>query len=70
MTLDPTGKNLLRIGPVPSRVQKLAEMQLPINIKCERSFLGMVNRLGKFYSDYDITVTNIRGLSNRSVKFC
>ena len=50
--LDPSGKQPPLIGPDPARVEKLANMQPPTNIKQVHLFLGLVNLLGKFSPDY------------------
>ena len=67
--LDPSGKTAPKIGPDPARVEKLANMQPPTNIKQVRSFLGLVNQLGKFSPDYLMTTTKIRTLLKTGVKF-
>ena len=67
--LDPSGKTAPKIGPDPARVKKLANMQPPTNIKQVRSFLGLVNQLGKFSPDYLMTTTKIRTLLKTGVKF-
>ena len=58
-----------QIGPDPTRVEKLADMQPPTNIKQVRSFLGLVNQLGKFSQDYSMIMTKIRTLLKTGVKF-
>ena len=50
--LDPSGKQPPLVGPDPARVEKLANMQPPTNIKQVCSFLGLVNQLGKLSPDY------------------
>merc|ERR1712240_104711 len=67
--LDPSGKEAPKIGPDPARVEKLANMQPPTNVKQVRSFLGLVNQLGKFSPDYSMTTTKIRTLLRTGVKF-
>ena len=67
--LDPSGKTAPKIGPDPACVEKLANMQPPTNIKQVRSFLGLVNQLGKFSPDYLMTTTKIRTLLKTGVKF-
>ena len=57
------------MGPDPSRVEKLANMQPPTNIKQVQSFLGLVNQLGKFSPDYSMITTKIRTLLKSGVKF-
>merc|ERR1711895_181681 len=69
VTLDPSGVNPPEIGPDPARVKKLADMQPPENQKQVRSFLGLVNQLGKFSPDYAMITTKIRGLLKNGVKF-
>ena len=69
VTLDPSGGKPPLIGPDPSRVEKLANMQPPSNIKQVRSFLGLVNQLGKFSPDYSMITTKIRTLLKTGVKF-
>ena len=44
-------------------------MQPPTNIKQVRSFLGLVNQLGKFSPDYSMITTKIRTLLKSGVKF-
>ena len=44
-------------------------MQPPSNIKQVRSFLGLVNQLGKFSPDYSMITTKIRTLLKAEVKF-
>ena len=58
-----------QIGPDPARVEKLADMQPPANQKQGRSFLGLVNQLGKFSPDYAMIMTKIRGSLKNGVKF-
>ena len=69
VTLDPSGKQPPLVGPDPARVEKLANMQPPTNIKQVRSFLGLVNQLGKFSPDYSMITTKIRTLLMTGVKF-
>ena len=69
VTLDPSGGTPPQIGPDPARVEKLADMQPPANQKQVRSFLGLVNQLGKFSPDYAMIMTKIRGLLKNGVKF-
>ena len=69
VTLDPSGTQPRLVGPDPARVEKLANMQPPTNIKQVRSFLGLVNQLGKFSPDYSMTTTKIRTLLKTGVKF-
>ena len=57
------------IGPDPSCMEKLANMQPPSNIKQVRSFLGLVNQLGKFSPDFLMITTKIRTLLKSGVKF-
>ena len=52
VTLDPSGKNPPLIGPYPCRIEKLIKMQPPKNQKEVRNFLGIVNQLSKYASDY------------------
>ena len=44
-------------------------MQPPANQKQVRSFLGLVNQLGKFSPDYAMITTKIRTLLKTGVKF-
>ena len=69
VTLDPSGKQQPLVGPDPARVEKLANMQPPTNIKQVRSFLGLINQLGKFSPDYSMITTKIRTLLKSGVKF-
>ena len=69
VTLDPSGGKPPLIGPDPSRVEKLANMQPPSNVKQVWSFLGLVNQLGKYSSDYAMIMTKIRTLLKQGVKF-
>ena len=62
VTLDLSGGKSPLIGPDPSRVEKLANMQPPSNGKQVRSFLGLVNQLEKYSSDYAMITTNIMTL--------
>ena len=57
------------IGPDPSHVEKLANMQPPSNIKQVQLFLGLMNQLGKFSPDYSMITTKIRTLLKTGVKF-
>ena len=68
--LDPSGKNSSQIGPDPARIEKLTHMQPPKNIKEVQSFLGLVNQLSKYSSDYSMITTKIRSLLYKGVKFC
>ena len=68
--LDPSGKNPPQIGPDPSRIEKLTQMQPPKTIKEVRSFLGLVNQMSKYSSDYSMITTKIRSLLYKGVKFC
>ena len=67
VTLDPSGGKPPLIGPDPSRVEKLANMQPPTNVKQVQSFLGLVNQLGKFSPDYSMITTKIRTLHKTGV---
>ena len=67
--LDPSGKNPPKIGPDPARVEKLANMQPPKNLKEVRSFLGLVNQFSKFSPDYAMITTKIRTLTWKGTKF-
>ena len=69
VVLDPSGKTAPKIGLDPARIEKLANMQPPTNIKQVHSFLGLVNQLGKFSPDYSMTTTKIRTLLKREVKY-
>ena len=69
VTLDPSGGKPPQIGPDPSRVEKLANMQPPSNIKQVQSFLGLVNQLEKFSPNYAMITTKIRTLLKTGVKF-
>ena len=69
VTLDPSGGKPPQIGLDPARVEKLADMQPPTNQKQVRSFLGLVNQLGKFSPDYSMITTKIRTLLKTGVKF-
>ena len=51
VTLDPSGKTPPKIGPDPSRIEKLVQMQPPKNLKEVRSFLSLVNQMSKYASD-------------------
>ena len=68
--LDPSGKKPPQIGPDPSRIEKLTQMQPPTTIKEVRSFLGLVNQLSKYGNDYLMITTKIRSLLYKGVKFC
>ena len=68
--LDPEGDNPPKIGPDPSRIKKLTEMQPPTTVKGVRSLLGLVNQLRKFCSDYAMNTTKLRGLLYKNAKFC
>ena len=61
-TLDPPEKETHKIGLDPSRIEKLREMQPPTDVSGVRSFLGLVNQLGKFCSDYAMTSAKLRSL--------
>ena len=63
VTLDPSGGKPLLIGPDPSHVEKLANIQPPSNIKQVRSFLGLVNQLGKFSPNYSMITIKSRTYS-------
>ena len=67
--MDPTGVNSPKIGPDPSRIEKLTEMQPPTTVKGVRSLLGLVNQLGKFCSDYAMNTGNLRGLLHKGTQF-
>ena len=62
LTLDPTGKESPKIGPDPSHIEKLQMMQPPTDRTSLRSFLGLVNQLGKFCSDYAMVTAKLRAL--------
>ena len=68
--MDPEGDNPPKIGPDPSRTEKLTEMQPPTTVKGVRSLLGLVNLLGKFCSDYAMNTSKLRGLLFKNTKFC
>ena len=70
VVLDPSGEKPPQIGPDPSRIEKLTQMQPPKTIKEVRSFLDLVNQLSKYASDYSTITTNIRSLLYKGVKFC
>ena len=67
--LDPSGKNPPKIGPDPARIEKLINMQPPKTLKEVRSFLGLVNKMAKFSSEYSMITTKIRSLLCKGVKF-
>ena len=68
VTLDPSGKNPPLIGPDPGRIEKLVQMQPPKNLKEVRSFLGLVNQLSMYCSDYAMITTKIRSLLHKGTK--
>ena len=69
VTLNPSRGEPSMKGPHPSRVKKLVNMQPPSNVMQEQSFLGLVNQLGKYSSDYAMITTKIRTLLKQGVKF-
>merc|ERR1712041_10244 len=68
VTLDPSGKSPPKISPDPARVEKLANMQPPKNLKEVRSFLGLTNQFSKFSPDYAMITTKIRTLTWKGAK--
>ena len=70
VVLDPSGKNPPQIGPDPGRIEKLTRMQPLKTIKEVGSFLGLVNQISKYSSDYSMITTKIRSLLYKGIKFC
>ena len=67
--LDPSGEKPPQIGPDPARIEKITHMQPPKTLKEVRSFLGLVNQLSKYSSDYSMITTKIKSLLRKGVKF-
>jgi len=57
------------ISPDPLKVQAIAELTAPNNVKGVRSFLGMVNYLGKFIPRLSETLTPIYNLLRGNEEF-
>ena len=64
-----SGANSPEVGPDHIRVEKLTNMEPPVNQKQDRSFLGLVNQLSKFLSDYAHNTTKIRSFLHKNTKF-